>query len=68
MTARKSLLSAQVWRELKLERPNIVTGVGGCVASQEGYVSRERAPCVDMVFGPHTWRRSPPDRRPRPVG
>lgn len=47
------------WRELKLERPEIVIGVGGCVASQEGHAIRERAPFVDMVFGPQTLHRLP---------
>jgi len=47
------------WRELKLERPDIVIGVGGCVASQEGHAIRERAPYVDMVFGPQTLHRLP---------
>jgi len=47
------------WRELKLERPDIIIGVGGCVASQEGHAIRERAPYVDMVFGPQTLHRLP---------
>lgn len=47
------------WRELKAERPEIVIGVGGCVASQEGHAIRERAPYVDMVFGPQTLHRLP---------
>lgn len=47
------------WRELKAERPDIVIGVGGCVASQEGHAIRERAPFVDMVFGPQTLHRLP---------
>lgn len=47
------------WRELKLERPDVVIGVGGCVASQEGHAIRERAPYVDMVFGPQTLHRLP---------
>lgn len=47
------------WRELKEERPEIVIGVGGCVASQEGHAIRERAPFVDMVFGPQTLHRLP---------
>ncbi len=47
------------WRELKLERPELVIGVGGCVASQEGEALRERAPYVDLVFGPQTLHRLP---------
>ncbi|HNB88917.1 MAG TPA: tRNA (N6-isopentenyl adenosine(37)-C2)-methylthiotransferase MiaB [Plasticicumulans sp.] len=47
------------WRELKLERPGLVIGVGGCVASQEGAALRERAPFVDVVFGPQTLHRLP---------
>jgi tRNA-2-methylthio-N6-dimethylallyladenosine synthase len=47
------------WRELKLARPHIVIGVGGCVASQEGEALRERAPYVDLVFGPQTLHRLP---------
>ncbi|MEE9493178.1 MAG: tRNA (N6-isopentenyl adenosine(37)-C2)-methylthiotransferase MiaB [Gammaproteobacteria bacterium] len=47
------------WRELKLKRPEVVIGVGGCVASQEGDALRVRAPFVDMVFGPQTLHRLP---------
>lgn len=47
------------WRGLKLSRPDLVIGVGGCVASQEGEVIRKRAPYVDMVFGPQTLHRLP---------
>lgn len=47
------------WREWKLERPELVIGVGGCVASQEGEGIRARAPYVDMVFGPQTLHRLP---------
>jgi tRNA-2-methylthio-N6-dimethylallyladenosine synthase len=47
------------WRELKLLRPAMVIGVGGCVASQEGEGIRKRAPYVDMVFGPQTLHRLP---------
>lgn len=45
------------WRELKVKNPDLVIGVGGCVASQEGEALRERAPYVDMVFGPQTLHR-----------
>jgi tRNA-2-methylthio-N6-dimethylallyladenosine synthase len=48
-----------MWRELKLRRPEIVIGVGGCVASQEGEAIRQRAPYVDLVFGPQTLHRLP---------
>jgi tRNA-2-methylthio-N6-dimethylallyladenosine synthase len=47
------------WRELKLQRPEILIGVGGCVASQEGEALTERAPFVDLVFGPQTLHRLP---------
>jgi tRNA-2-methylthio-N6-dimethylallyladenosine synthase len=47
------------WRPWKLERPSLVIGVGGCVASQEGELIRERAPYVDIVFGPQTLHRLP---------
>ncbi|MBM5574746.1 tRNA (N6-isopentenyl adenosine(37)-C2)-methylthiotransferase MiaB [Deefgea sp. CFH1-16] len=46
-------------RELKLANPNIVIGVGGCVASQEGDAIIKRAPYVDIVFGPQTLHRLP---------
>jgi tRNA-2-methylthio-N6-dimethylallyladenosine synthase len=47
------------WRELKQERPDLVIGVGGCVASQEGEGIWTRAPFVDLVFGPQTLHRLP---------
>ena len=47
------------WREWKLQRPGLVIGVGGCVASQEGESLRARAPFVDLVFGPQTLHRLP---------
>ena len=47
------------WRKLKLKNPDLVIGVGGCVASQEGDAIRIRAPFVDMVFGPQTLHRLP---------
>jgi tRNA-2-methylthio-N6-dimethylallyladenosine synthase len=59
------------WKEFKDRKPSLVIGVGGCVASQEGETLRERAPCVDLVFGPQTLHRLPQmldealrDRRP----
>lgn len=48
-----------VWREFKLKRPDIIIGVGGCVASQEGQAIFKRAPFVDIVFGPQTLHRLP---------
>ncbi|KFI23792.1 tRNA (N6-isopentenyl adenosine(37)-C2)-methylthiotransferase MiaB [Nitrosococcus oceani] len=47
------------WRQLKQSRPELVIGVGGCVASQEGETIRVRAPYVDLVFGPQTIHRLP---------
>jgi len=47
------------WRPMKQKRPGVVIGVGGCVASQEGEGIRERAPFVDLVFGPQTLHRLP---------
>lgn len=47
------------WRPLKEQRDNVVIGVGGCVASQEGQALRERAPFIDIVFGPQTLHRLP---------
>jgi tRNA-2-methylthio-N6-dimethylallyladenosine synthase len=47
------------WRPWKQRRPELVIGVGGCVASQEGESIRERAPYVDLVFGPQTLHRLP---------
>jgi tRNA-2-methylthio-N6-dimethylallyladenosine synthase len=46
-------------RELKLANPDLVIGVGGCVASQEGAAIVRRAPYVDVVFGPQTLHRLP---------
>jgi tRNA-2-methylthio-N6-dimethylallyladenosine synthase len=47
------------WRALKAQRPGIIIGVGGCVASQEGEAITARAPFVDLVFGPQTLHRLP---------
>ncbi len=47
------------WRALKEARPDVLIGVGGCVASQEGSAIRDRAPYVDLVFGPQTLHRLP---------
>ncbi len=48
-----------MWRELKDANPDLVIGVGGCVASQEGEAILARAPYVDLVFGPQTLHRLP---------
>lgn len=48
-----------VWREFKRNNPNIIIGVGGCVASQEGESILQRAPYVDLIFGPQTLHRLP---------
>lgn len=45
------------WRELKEKNPDLIIGVGGCVASQEGKTILKRAPFVDLVFGPQTIHR-----------
>jgi len=47
------------WRSIKAQRPNLIIGVGGCVASQEGEEILKRAPFVDLVFGPQTLHRLP---------
>ncbi len=47
------------WRRLKEQNPEIIIGVGGCVASQEGQAIWDRAPYVDMIFGPQTLHRLP---------
>jgi tRNA-2-methylthio-N6-dimethylallyladenosine synthase len=47
------------WRRIKAQRPHVVIGVGGCVASQEGDAITQRAPFVDLVFGPQTLHRLP---------
>ena len=47
------------WRALKAAKPDLVIGVGGCVASQEGDAILKRAPFVDLVFGPQTLHRLP---------
>ena len=60
------------WRRLKRANPQVVIGVGGCVASQEGESIAARAPYVDVVFGPQTLHRLPAmldaaRRQPQPV-
>lgn len=47
------------WKTLKDSRPDITIGVGGCVASQEGDHIRDRAPFVDVIWGPQTLHRMP---------
>jgi len=47
------------WKPLKQQKPGLVIGVGGCVASQEGDALIKRAPQVDLVFGPQTLHRLP---------
>ena len=47
------------WRCLKSRRPEVIIGVGGCVASQEGEALAARAPFVDLIFGPQTLHRLP---------
>jgi tRNA-2-methylthio-N6-dimethylallyladenosine synthase len=57
------------WRKLKEARPDLVIGVGGCVASLEGEGIQKRAPFVDIVFGPQTLHRLPQmlDKRQRVI-
>ena len=47
------------WKNLKDKNPDLVIGVGGCVASQEGEAIAKRAPFVDVIFGPQTLHRLP---------
>ena len=47
------------WKKLKAHNPEVIIGVGGCVASQEGERLRQRASYVDIVFGPQTLHRLP---------
>lgn len=47
------------WKLLKDDKPGLIIGVGGCVASQEGDSIRQRAPFVDVIFGPQTLHRLP---------
>ncbi|CAB9539956.1 tRNA-i(6)A37 methylthiotransferase (EC 2.8.4.3) [uncultured Gammaproteobacteria bacterium] len=47
------------WRKLKEKNPNLIIGVGGCVASQEGELILKRASFVDIIFGPQTLHRLP---------
>ena len=58
------------WKHLKQKNPDVVIGVGGCVASQEGEAIADRAPFVDLVFGPQTLHRLPEmiDKKPQADG
>jgi len=47
------------YRKLKLKRPDMIIGVGGCVGQQEGERIQQRAPYVDLVFGPQTYHHLP---------
>ena len=47
------------WKPLKAANPELIIGVGGCVASQEGADIGKRAPFVDLIFGPQTLHRLP---------
>ncbi|MCK5810267.1 MAG: tRNA (N6-isopentenyl adenosine(37)-C2)-methylthiotransferase MiaB [Cocleimonas sp.] len=47
------------WKIIKESNPDVIIGIGGCVASQEGEALRQRAPSVDVVFGPQTLHRLP---------
>jgi tRNA-2-methylthio-N6-dimethylallyladenosine synthase len=47
------------WKRWKDDKPSLIIGVGGCVASQEGDAIRRRAPYVDLIFGPQTLHRLP---------
>ena len=47
------------WTKIKKTKPGTLIAVGGCVASQEGKIIRQRAPAVDIIFGPQTLHRLP---------
>ena len=47
------------WKHLKQKKPDLIIGVGGCVASQEGAEIGKRAPYIDLIFGPQTLHRLP---------
>ena len=47
------------WKDFKSKNPDVIIGVGGCVASQEGEAIAKRAPFVDLIFGPQTLHRLP---------
>lgn len=50
------------WKHIKAKRPDVIIGVGGCVASQEGKKIRQRAHYVDIVFGPQTLHHAGDDQ------
>lgn len=56
------------WKKLKEKNPELIIGVGGCVASQEGETIARRAPHVDLIFGPQTLHRLPDMMQQRQVG
>jgi len=56
------------WKHLKQKNPDLIIGVGGCVASQEGAEIGRRAPYVDLVFGPQTLHRLPEMLQQRGTG
>ncbi len=56
------------WKKLKEAKPELIIGVGGCVASQEGETIARRAPHVDLIFGPQTLHRLPDMMQQRQQG
>ena len=56
------------WKPLKQANPDLIIGVGGCVASQEGAEIGQRAPYVDLSFGPQTLHRLPEMIETRQMG
>ncbi len=56
------------WKKLKDKNPDLIIGVGGCVASQEGEAIARRAPHVDLIFGPQTLHRLPEMMQQRQAG
>jgi len=56
------------WKKLKEANPDLIIGVGGCVASQEGDTIARRAPHVDLIFGPQTLHRLPDMMQQRQQG
>ena len=56
------------WKHLKEAKPDLIIGVGGCVASQEGEAISKRAPFVDLIFGPQTLHRLPEMMESRKAG
>jgi len=56
------------WKKLKEKNPELIIGVGGCVASQEGETIARRAPHVDLIFGPQTLHRLPDMMQQRKAG